>query len=478
MFYFSYSLPNRNPLMENTPMALFDSLINEAAQKFGLGGKAAPLVSGLLSMMINDKTGGLNGFLDKFRNAGLGDMVTSWIGTGDKKGVSESQVQNALGFDTINNLAQKVGIAGPLAASALSFIIPKAINLLTPNGSVPLGVPASVSSFISAWDKTGVSSAAKQAYSSASKSGGGLSKLWPILAVALLAVVGYKFCTRSHTTDVSTQTPDTAVVQTAEATANPSLSLVNDNGKIKFSGVVANEDTKTQIMDELKASFGADKVMEDSAMGGIKVDPNVKSIEWLPKLKDVLTSFNIPGATLSIDGDSFRVGGNIASAKLTELMGKLKNVLGAGFAVSLLNLDMGALKKKAENLMSASTSAIAVPHEALKAINMNPIVFNSGSSVLSGDSKTSLKNAVTAIKQLPAGVTVQIGGNADRSGNEAQNQRLALARANAVRTYLIQCGINPNQLTAKGYSDLNPVADNDTAEGRERNRRIDFSVIK
>lgn len=64
-------------------MALFDTLIREVAEKFSLGGNAEKLVIELVRAMSSPQTGGLAGFLDKFRQAGLAELVQSWIGRGE-----------------------------------------------------------------------------------------------------------------------------------------------------------------------------------------------------------------------------------------------------------------------------------------------------------------------------------------------------------------------------------------------------------
>jgi OOP family OmpA-OmpF porin len=71
-------------------------------------------------------------------------------------------------------------------------------------------------------------------------------------------------------------------------------------------------------------------------------------------------------------------------------------------------------------------------------------------------------------------VTVEIQGYTDNTGNKATNQKLSQARADAVRTWLIDKGIAADRLTAKGFGSDNPIAPNSTKEGRAQNRRIEF----
>lgn len=70
-----------------------------------------------------------------------------------------------------------------------------------------------------------------------------------------------------------------------------------------------------------------------------------------------------------------------------------------------------------------------------------------------------------------------IGGHTDSQGREESNLALSIARAEAVRAALISRGVAPNQLVSKGYGESEPIADNDTEEGREINRRITFTLL-
>ena len=118
-------------------MALFDSIISGAAEKFGLGDKAGTLLSGLLSLVTNKETGGFGGFISRFKDAGLGDMVTSWIGGGDNTDISGEQIESALGSDAIGNIAKEAGLEKEKVTSALGFMLPQVVDSLTPDGEIP-----------------------------------------------------------------------------------------------------------------------------------------------------------------------------------------------------------------------------------------------------------------------------------------------------------------------------------------------------
>jgi uncharacterized protein YidB (DUF937 family) len=127
----------KNIYKESKEMSLFDSVINEAGERFGLEDKSGTLLSALLSLMTDQNRGGFAGFLDLFSQAGLGDLVASWISSGTNKELSEEQVESALGDQTITVMANQADINASTAKAALAYMIPHIVDKLTPEGIVP-----------------------------------------------------------------------------------------------------------------------------------------------------------------------------------------------------------------------------------------------------------------------------------------------------------------------------------------------------
>lgn len=99
------------------------------------GGGLADVLGGLLA---NDgQMGGLGGLVSKFEQAGMGDVVGSWVGTGENQQISPTQVQGALGNDAIAGMASKLGINAQTLLPLLATMLPLLINHLTPQGRVP-----------------------------------------------------------------------------------------------------------------------------------------------------------------------------------------------------------------------------------------------------------------------------------------------------------------------------------------------------
>jgi uncharacterized protein YidB (DUF937 family) len=131
---------------------MIDTLTHELEGKFGVGQAATPLMRELLQMMTA-APGGLAAFLDRFRSAGAGPEVASFVGGKSEAPLPAATVDNALGKSTVAGIAERVGIAPTVAATALGFEIPKVIGLMTPGGTVPATPPSEVKEFLASTDQ-------------------------------------------------------------------------------------------------------------------------------------------------------------------------------------------------------------------------------------------------------------------------------------------------------------------------------------
>ena len=103
------------------------------------------------------------------------------------------------------------------------------------------------------------------------------------------------------------------------------------------------------------------------------------------------------------------------------------------------------------------------------------VEFQTGSSGITSASQNELRD-VAAILNANAGARADIIGYTDNAGDTAANLRLSQARATAMMNELVSLGVDRSRLTAQGYGEGGPVADNSTAEGRQRNRRVEIRV--
>jgi outer membrane protein OmpA-like peptidoglycan-associated protein/uncharacterized protein YidB (DUF937 family) len=329
-------------------MGALDAVLNEAGSRFGLSSsKVTTLLSSLLSFM-NEQGGGLSGLLDRFRSTGMGDIVSSWLGGGAPT-ASATQVETALGRDTLSNMASKAGVSMSTAASALAFMIPRIIQRFAPGGVLPTNLPSDLSSYLTG-PTAAVAATTRQAVYSAEtavRQSTFLQRFWPLLALLAVFLLGLWL----------------------------------------LSGRRAAE-----------------------------------------------TAFNAE--------DQMRLASQKAAAALAALK--------PGFAAN----------------------------DLVNALNFEVINFATGSAQIPADNYEFLNKAAAAMKIAPAGTSIQIGGHTDNSGDAATNMHLSQERADAVRDYLIKQGVDGSMLVAKGFGDSEPTGSNDTDEGRFRNRRIEFSVLR
>jgi outer membrane protein OmpA-like peptidoglycan-associated protein len=126
---------------------------------------------------------------------------------------------------------------------------------------------------------------------------------------------------------------------------------------------------------------------------------------------------------------------------------------------------------------SAQVDLTLVPIEVGGMVKLNNILFQTGKATLKAESYSELDNIYQVFIDNPA-MEVEISGHTDSDGSDTYNQKLSADRANSVKDYLVQKGVVATRITAVGYGESKPVASNDTPEGKEKNRRVEFKILK
>lgn len=103
--------------------------------------------------------------------------------------------------------------------------------------------------------------------------------------------------------------------------------------------------------------------------------------------------------------------------------------------------------------------------------------FEIGKAIISASSYSSLDELANLLTRKST-YKLNVDGHTDNIGEATYNQKLSESRANAVKKYLADKGIDPARVTAKGYGSTRPVASNNTREGRQRNRRVEFTILE
>jgi len=130
-----------------------------------------------------------------------------------------------------------------------------------------------------------------------------------------------------------------------------------------------------------------------------------------------------------------------------------------------------------KSLDTINQSIIKESENLKNGIVLNNIFFNYNKATLRPESKTELENLIKLMNDNP-NIKIEISGHTDNIGSAAYNQKLSESRAKAVVDYLIEHGIERSRLSYRGYGFDKPIAPNDTEEGRQLNRRVEFKIIK
>jgi uncharacterized protein YidB (DUF937 family) len=119
-------------------MGILDSLENSPALRSALGQLGAAVLPAVLGeVMGTGSQGGLNAIVAKLQQAGFGDQVKSWIGTGQNLPISADQLRQVLGSDVVRQLAAKYNIPVDQLSEILAQQLPKAVDHASPDGKLP-----------------------------------------------------------------------------------------------------------------------------------------------------------------------------------------------------------------------------------------------------------------------------------------------------------------------------------------------------
>ena len=121
-------------------MGFLDDLAQKVAGSLkGSQEEQGVLAQHVMGLLTSSETGGVEGLVQSFEQKGLGHIISSWVGAGENAAITPNQVEEVLGSDTVQQLAQKANISFDEAKSQLSGLLPALIDKATPEGRVPEG---------------------------------------------------------------------------------------------------------------------------------------------------------------------------------------------------------------------------------------------------------------------------------------------------------------------------------------------------
>ncbi|HET8871494.1 MAG TPA: OmpA family protein [Aquabacterium sp.] len=123
----------------------------------------------------------------------------------------------------------------------------------------------------------------------------------------------------------------------------------------------------------------------------------------------------------------------------------------------------------------ASISLTEMPDGSVKMNIPGSLLFETGQSAIKPEFQQTLNGVAKSLREY-CGLRARVVGHTDNVGSDAINDKLSLARAQSVVSYLESTGVRPSNLSAEGHGKREPIASNDTAEGRAQNRRVEIFV--
>jgi len=250
----------------------------------------------------------------------------------------------------------------------------------------------------------------------------------------------------------------------------PSLNAIVTQGSIVLRGKIKDQETINRLLKQASDVFGKDNVVNK-----LEVTKNTAALENYPGFfKSLQGRGNTAPFSAAIANDSLTLSGQVVDAnakrgigenmaKLTQLPidNRIKVVLPA--PVEVVVAEPEPVK---EDICLSSVQAI---------LNNGKINFATGKAIINQDSFELLNNIADIAKTCPDASFI-IGGHTDSTGRLESNNLLSEQRAQSVVNHLVGLGLTKERFKAVGYGPSNPIADNNTREGRAQNRRIEFKL--
>jgi len=251
---------------------------------------------------------------------------------------------------------------------------------------------------------------------------------------------------------------------------------VSNAGVPSVQATVGTEAEKQQLIDTLNRRFS------NGYSANISVVPTTRPATWLSRLKALAPLMEVPGAEAKLIGSKVELSGAAADSKL-GWTDRLNKTLGGMFQVSSFDVD-SAVATATQSFRGAMKSLLATDDacsgdKLAKVLDLQVVNFARSSAALPDGAVATLGETAQLLKSCAAKgsmVKLEVAGYSDGVGSAPAKMEMSKERAAAVQAFLVKNGVPPQSLTAMGYGDANPVADNETASGRFANRRIEFVV--
>ena len=261
------------------------------------------------------------------------------------------------------------------------------------------------------------------------------------------------------------ETPD----EDDEGAAQPPefIAIRSPEGQVQLRGKLADEKMRDAVESFAAAHFGSEQIYSAT-----RLEPELPA-GWPLRVLTALEAMSfLHNGVASVTTDNITISGDTGTK---DAQAQMARILSA-------KLEDGAafdLKVTYSEMLDPQAS-IPTPEECIQMINeagnRRKISFAPSSTTIEAEAVETV-DAIAEILRDCTSVRIEIGGHTDSQGREIMNEQLSQARADAVLNAIMARRVLVSNLTAKGYGETQPIADNDTEEGREANRRIEFRLV-
>jgi peptidoglycan-binding protein ArfA len=243
------------------------------------------------------------------------------------------------------------------------------------------------------------------------------------------------------------------------------LSIVRNGENVTLSGDLPDGATRTSLLGTLQGIFGPGVNLVDN----LNIKPGADNPD-LPGLSAVLKAArSIPDFTFRADGDTITLTGTAASDSEKAAVAAAAKSRWPNRKI-LNDIEVSGPPPGPSPAPRGGQSCDDLQAD-IKSLMRAPINFATDGYTLSPRSGQQLTQVADKLKACP-GVHVAVNGYTDNTGNDAVNRAVSTNRAKSVADFLVAHGVPGDHVTATGFGSADPVASNDTAEGRARNRRV------
>jgi len=246
------------------------------------------------------------------------------------------------------------------------------------------------------------------------------------------------------------------------------VATLSPEGLVQLRGRVGSELARQTLDSFAKARFSSRSVhMTARVAEGLPRDWSLRTLTGLEALT------YLSNGAVTVTPDELTVTGDTGQADASAaISGFLADKLGEGSQFSINVTYREELDPIASIPTPEECEAKIASVQSGRKINFEP-----GSSTIDGNGAAIMDDIAEILREC-GDIRIEIGGHTDSQGREEMNERLSQERAQAVLNELRARRVLTSSFTAKGYGESQPIADNDTEEGREANRRIEFRLLR